>query len=535
MALGGIQGVSARGVRKINEQTVQEGRALIITEEDESLYSWEDIPNGSLKVNSRTGLIMIKLAGQSNWIPSNIRPDIKRDSEGNVLDADGNKVTDPLYLKIVEDIMSQGGQTLSIAKDAIIMKENFTIKNANIEGKQFSYEDETGNRYFGKRSSQGFWFELKKGHYPPGRNMLEVVIDDCLYRSAASGGIIEISETSFVMTEDLTDGMELTVTYYQINRIGNPYPRIYLRKGNYSTEIDNYESLTGEDDICQPEHAEIGDIWIDFNGSPEDEDGFLGDEIVSSDKKIPLLRIDGLPETAADAAAKGIMTDVAVKGHKHDVSEISGIDLMVSTACNNVSSAVNSEHANSADVALAANNAQLLQGRTVGTSPGNIVVVQSDGHIDDALISDKINEIAKMSDYEDLLETVNTMIQNTFKRGMIMAWYGEANKVPEGWAVCNGTNGTPDLSDKFIMGVGTYELYADIPAGLPNIKGKFGGNSRPCSPDGAFYHVSYGAQGSNTVNDGQTIGFDASLSNNIYGKSNTVQPPAIAMYYIMKL
>ena len=535
MALGGIQGVSARGVRKINEQTVQEGRALIITEEDESLYSWEDIPNGSLKVNSRTGLIMIKLAGQSNWVPSNIRLDIKRDSEGNVLDADGNKVTDPLYLKIVEDITSQGGQTLSIAKDAIIMKENFTIKNANIEGKQFSYEDETGNRYFGKRSSQGFWFELKKGHYPPGRNMLEVVIDDCLYRSAASGGIVEISETSFVMTEELVDGMELTVTYYQINRIGNPYPRIYLRKGNYSTAVDSYESLTGEDDVYQPENAEIGDIWIDFNGSPEDEDGFLADEASNSNAKIPLSRIDGLPETVADAAAKGIITDAAVKGHRHDISEISGIDLMISTACDNVSSAINSEHANSSDIALTANNSQLLQGRTVGVNPGNIVVVQADGHIDDTLISNRVSKIAGMSDYEELLETVNSMIQNTFKKGMIMAWYGEANKVPEGWVICNGERNTPDLRDKFIMGVGSYELYANIPAGLPNIKGQFGGNSRPCSPSGAFFHVAYGAQGSNTAADGQTINFDASLSNNIYGKSNTVQPPAIAMYYIMKI
>lgn len=535
MALGGIQGVSARGVRKINEQTVQEGRALIITEENESLYSWDDIPNGSLKVNSRTGLIMVKLAGQSNWIPSNIRPDIKRDSEGNALDTDGNKITDPLYLKIIEDIMSQGGQTLSIAKDAIIMKENFTIKSANIEDKQFSYEDETGNRYFGKRNSQGFWFELKKGHYPPGRNMLDVVIDDCLYRSAASGGIIEISETSFVMTEDLADGMELTVTYYQMNRIGNPYPRIYLRKGNYSADIDNYENLTGEDDVYQPENAEIGDIWIDFNGSPEDEDGFLADEINgSSNSKISLSRVDGLPATVADAAAKGIMTDAVAKGHKHDVSEISGIDLKISSVYNNVSDAVNSEHANNADTALTANNAQLLQGRTTGVNPGNVVIVQNDGKIDDCLISDRVNRIAGMSDYNNLLETISTMIQSAFVKGMIIAWYGEANKVPNGWVICDGKNNTPDLRDKFIMGVGRYDLYDNVGAGLPNIKGQFGGNSRPCAPSGAFYHINYGSQGSNTASDGQVVGFDASLSNNIYGKSDTVQPPAVVMYYIMK-
>ena len=84
------------------------------------------------------------------------------------------------------------------------------------------------------------------------------------------------------------------------------------------------------------------------------------------------------------------------------------------------------------------------------------------------------------------------------------------------------------------MGVGRNELYSEVQAGLPNITGKFGGNSRPCSPEGAFYHVDYGSQGSNTASDGEVVGFNASYSNSIYGKSDTVQPPAVAMYYIMK-
>ena len=209
MAFNGIQGISARGVRKINEHTVQEGRALIITEENEDFYSWEDIPNGSLKVSGTTGLIMVKIAGQSNWIPSNIKLDIARDSSGNILDINGNVVTDPAYLSLLENAISQTGSTISIAKDAIIVRENFTIIDVNVSKEQFSYEDENGNRYFGKKSEQGFWFELKKGHYPPGRNMLDVIIDDCLYRAAASGGVIEVSETRFIIPEELINGMEL--------------------------------------------------------------------------------------------------------------------------------------------------------------------------------------------------------------------------------------------------------------------------------------------------------------------------------------
>ena len=41
-----------------------------------------------------------------------------------------------------------------------------------------------------------------------------------------------------------------------------------------------------------------------------------------------------------------------------------------------------------------------------------------------------------------------------FPRGVIVSWYGSANRIPKGWAVCNGTRGTPDLRDRFILGAG---------------------------------------------------------------------------------
>lgn len=34
--------------------------------------------------------------------------------------------------------------------------------------------------------------------------------------------------------------------------------------------------------------------------------------------------------------------------------------------------------------------------------------------------------------------------------GVIVMWHGSADNVPDGWVLCDGTNGTPDLSDRFI-------------------------------------------------------------------------------------
>jgi len=42
-----------------------------------------------------------------------------------------------------------------------------------------------------------------------------------------------------------------------------------------------------------------------------------------------------------------------------------------------------------------------------------------------------------------------------FVKGMIILWYGNTNNIPNGFALCDGTNDTPDLRDKFVIGAGS--------------------------------------------------------------------------------
>jgi hypothetical protein len=65
-----------------------------------------------------------------------------------------------------------------------------------------------------------------------------------------------------------------------------------------------------------------------------------------------------------------------------------------------------------------------------------------------------------------------------------------------------------------------------VEAGLPNITGKFEESDRGHATAGAFYTTSGAtARGDNNGSAGNWINFDASRSNSIYGKSDTVQPP----------
>ena len=41
--------------------------------------------------------------------------------------------------------------------------------------------------------------------------------------------------------------------------------------------------------------------------------------------------------------------------------------------------------------------------------------------------------------------------------GTIVMWSGSLSEIPDGWALCDGTNGTPDLTDRFILSVSASE------------------------------------------------------------------------------
>lgn len=43
-------------------------------------------------------------------------------------------------------------------------------------------------------------------------------------------------------------------------------------------------------------------------------------------------------------------------------------------------------------------------------------------------------------------------IETSFPSGGIIIWSGASNNIPDGWALCDGTNGTPDLRGRFVLG-----------------------------------------------------------------------------------
>lgn len=108
--------------------------------------------------------------------------------------------------------------------------------------------------------------------------------------------------------------------------------------------------------------------------------------------------------------------------------------------------------------------------------------------------------------------------------------------------VCKSSNAgmfkLPNLQDIFLQGANG-NLGTMKEAGLPNITGNFSAQTAETwqTKNGAFYH-----NGENSHCDSGTSGntypngfaFNASRSSSIYGKSKTVQPPAMCVNYVIK-
>ena len=132
--------------------------------------------------------------------------------------------------------------------------------------------------------------------------------------------------------------------------------------------------------------------------------------------------------------------------------------------------------------------------------------------------------------------------------GTILAYNGKLKDIPKKWALCDGNNGTPNLTGRFLQGWGSdgYNILSVgsfLSPGLPNITGYSGGlylkavgSSQPL---GAMFIGWNTGPDVNTagagVNSWEGISFDASRCSPIYGASKTVQPRSYIVYYIMKI
>jgi hypothetical protein len=148
-----------------------------------------------------------------------------------------------------------------------------------------------------------------------------------------------------------------------------------------------------------------------------------------------------------------------------------------------------------------------------------------------------------------------------FPRGIIVMWSGDISKIPDGWALCDGTLSTPDLRGRFI--IGTNPNSNKNSSFMVNEMNSKGGSEKAllkhkhkywqAVSDGDDWkgtlELTYPSSGNKTtvlVSDmGESDGGgadpnsrmspDTSIEGNIDSETGNTLPPYYALAYIMKL
>jgi hypothetical protein len=153
--------------------------------------------------------------------------------------------------------------------------------------------------------------------------------------------------------------------------------------------------------------------------------------------------------------------------------------------------------------------------------------------------------------------TANTQIattafvRNILPTGVIVMWSGSIASIPNGWYLCDGSNSTPDLRDRFIVGAGsTYAVgatggsanatlvshshTASSSVSDPGHLHQSGGNGAPNGAGAGSALTTSGNSPAQTLSNTTGITVSTSISTEGSSATNANLPPYYALAYIMK-
>jgi len=166
-------------------------------------------------------------------------------------------------------------------------------------------------------------------------------------------------------------------------------------------------------------------------------------------------------------------------------------------------------------------------------------------HVLDAIGTELVQEVSGGSGVDITGSTTNPTvsidddeIDAGVPEGVISMWSGSISDIPDGWTLCDGTDGAPDLTNRFVVGAGD-EYSVDDTGGEKEVQ--LTEDEMPEHSHG--YHDSgsgnSSARNSSAITSSGGHSGDSWSNSNIGdaggGESHENRPPYYALAYIMKL
>lgn len=168
-------------------------------------------------------------------------------------------------------------------------------------------------------------------------------------------------------------------------------------------------------------------------------------------------------------------------------------------------------------------NADIASGAAITYSKLNLT-----GNISDSDISTMAAiEYSKLSLGASIQTTDISSGSGLIPSGGIIMWSGAISAIPSGWYLCNGSNSTPDLRDRFV-------LCADADSGGTYNVGATGNGTLPATNVTIGPYGNYGTSGSSFGTAIPTDGASTGAITATFGTGTTVIATYYALAFLMK-
>ena len=213
------------------------------------------------------------------------------------------------------------------------------------------------------------------------------------------------------------------------------------------------------------------------------------------------------------------------------------------------------------DIASALTGSLAADGQTTATGSLNMGTYQVKNAADPTAAQDlstkSYTDGAISTSASVLTAAIAAAVAAALPAGVISMWSGSIASIPSGWYLCNGSNGTPDLRNKFVVAAGSTYAVADTGGSADAITVAHTHTATSTVTDPGHFHTTpvpptwstagaggitftsgaaAGGSGYNGVSDSKTTGVTVATTNASTGSSGTNAnlPPYYALAYIMK-
>lgn len=127
------------------------------------------------------------------------------------------------------------------------------------------------------------------------------------------------------------------------------------------------------------------------------------------------------------------------------------------------------------------------------------------------------------------------VITPDFPIGGIILWSGSQDNIPENWQLCDGTNGTPDLRDRFVLGAGATYNVGDTGGEAAHTLTTLEIPAHNHALELNYMYVQDGTTSSGVYSTSGSYSDTKTTQNAGGGTAHNNMPPYYALCYIMKV